>query len=90
MLSKRSFSCRPLVVCILTLGLSGCVAAPLVQIAASHMAASDPPCMTGPGCHTDVAANSFGDMSKGVTASFHKLIGSSSDAQAAVTDPPIR
>ena len=54
-----------LIVCSLT--LSGCVAAPLAQ-----MAVSKPAC---PGCTTEAVTSTFVSLSQGVSDSFHKLTG---------------
>ncbi|MDR3530926.1 MAG: hypothetical protein P4L90_10285 [Rhodopila sp.] len=80
----------PVAACALALGLSGCVAAPLAQIAVSQMAPPKPPCVAGPGCQTDVAGSSFGDISKGVTDSFHDLTGAISGNQKVAGDVPTK
>ncbi|HBK08421.1 MAG TPA: hypothetical protein DDZ81_21650 [Acetobacteraceae bacterium] len=59
-------------------GLTGCVAAPLAQIAASQMSTPAAPCPAGTTCQpTGVAA----DISKGLGDSFHKLTSLASDSQ---------
>ena len=88
-MSSQYFSPISLVAgCALALGLSGCVAAPLAQMAVLQM--TKPSCTAGPGCSTNVAANSFGDMSKGVTDSFHKLTGGAPDTQTIVAGTTVK
>ena len=85
---KRFFPHLPFTACILALGLSGCVAVPLVQMAVSQMA--KPPCVAGPGCQTSVSTSSFGDISRGVTDSFHKLTGGNADTQTLAAGAPVK
>ncbi len=95
MQSKRSSSSLPLLACTLALGLSGCAAEPLVQMAVTRLS-PQPPCAAGTNCPTNVASGSFGDMpkglfdSKGILDSFHKLTGAPPDQQTttAVTTTP--
>jgi hypothetical protein len=86
---QRSSTIRSFLAATIVFGLSGCAAAPLVEIAASRMAPSEPACQTGPGCQTDVATSALGDLSKGVTASWHKLVGGASDSQTATAAKPV-
>jgi hypothetical protein len=79
MLLKQSSPGLLFLICTMAFGLSGCAAAPVAQRVGSQMAPARPPCMDGPGCQTDVASNSSGDLSKGVTNSFHRLIGGTSE-----------
>jgi hypothetical protein len=61
-------------VCGLGLSLGGCVAAiPLAQMAISQAPSADRACS---GCVTDKAAGPVGDISKGLSDSFHKWTGS--------------
>lgn len=62
----RRYLCLPVVVC--ALAVSGCVAAPLAQLAISQMGPAKTPC---PGCAADPGA--FDGITKGVSDSFHKL-----------------
>jgi hypothetical protein len=55
---------------LLLLSLGGCVAAPLVQLAATQMSAGKPVCS---GCTADAASSVLGDLSKSVSESYHKL-----------------
>jgi len=88
-MSSQYFSPVSLVVgCVLALGLSGCVAAPLAQMAVSQM--TKPTCAAGPGCQTDAAAGSFGHISRGVADSFHKLTGNASDTQTIVAGTTVK
>ncbi|MEA2737824.1 MAG: hypothetical protein QOH05_1131 [Acetobacteraceae bacterium] len=92
MLFNRS-SFISLVVVAMAVGLGGCVAVPLAQMAVSQMAVSQtvgpqmaaraPACETGPGCQTSVATNSFGDLSKGISNSFHSLMDRAPDGPVA-------
>jgi hypothetical protein len=69
----KRFSPRLLVlVCGLGLSLGGCVAIPLAQMAISRAPSADPACT---GCATNAAAGPMGDISKGVSDSFHKWTG---------------
>jgi hypothetical protein len=77
-------------VALLGFGLSGCVAAPLAQMAVSQMAPAKPPCVPGPGCQTDRTASAMNDISKGLTDSFQKLIGSPSDMQTLAVGAPAK
>jgi hypothetical protein len=90
MLLKRSPPCLLFLVCTVALGLSGCAAAPVTQRIVSQIAPATPPCTSGPGCQTDVASNSFGDISKGVTNSFHRLIGSTLEPSTVGAGGPAR
>jgi hypothetical protein len=90
MLSKRFSPCPSVLVATLALGLSGCVAAPFAQMAVSQMMPAKPPCMPGPGCQTDRTRSAMSDISKGVTDSFSKLIGSPSDVQTLATSAPAK
>jgi hypothetical protein len=86
---KWSSPCLSLLVCTAALSLSGCVAVPLAQLAVSQMATARPACAPGPACQTDVASNSFGDISAGMTNSFHRLMGNTPEPQTvAVVAPP--
>ncbi len=87
---KYFFPYLPVAACALALGLGGCVAAPLAQIAASQMMPVKTPCVTGPGCQTNVADGSFGDISKGIGNSFRKLTGSVGDNQKLAGDTPVK
>ena len=75
----------PLLACTLALGLSGCVAAPLAQMAVTQMVPAQPACTPGSNCPANAVAGSLGEISKGVTDSFHKLIGSSPDQMTAAS-----
>jgi hypothetical protein len=91
MLLKHSLFGLSLLACPLLLGLSGCIAAaPLAQMAVSQKAPAKPPCVAGPNCPADMAAGSFGDMSRGITDSFHKLTGGTPDPQAAAVGAPAK
>jgi hypothetical protein len=58
------------IVCGLGLSLGGCMAAiPLAQMALSRPTPSDRAC---PGCTTNTAASPMGDISKGLSDTFHK------------------
>jgi hypothetical protein len=57
-----------MIVC--SLALSGCVAAPLAQMAISQMAVPKPAC---PACTTETTTSTFMSLSQGVSDSFHKL-----------------
>jgi hypothetical protein len=63
-------------VCTLAVALGGCVAVPLAQIAVSQMSSANSSC---PGCST----GALGDISKGVSDSFHKLTGAAPDSAMA-------
>jgi hypothetical protein len=90
MLLKFSSRVLPVLACTFALGLSGCVAVPLAQMAVTQMAPPKPPCVDGPGCQTNVASNSFGDMSKGVADSFHRMIGGTAEPQTVAAGTPVR
>lgn len=60
---------------VLTCGLTGCVAAPLAQMAVSQMAT---PCPTGNGCQPGGVVT---NISKGLGDSIHKLTSLASDSQ---------
>lgn len=75
----------PVAACALALGLAGCVAAPLAQMAVTQMAPK--PCVSGAACQP-AAAGSFGDISRGVGDSFHKLTSLVSDSQPASPQTP--
>lgn len=77
----------PLTVCAVSLILTGCVAAPLAQVAVSQMMPAKPSCVAGPGCQTGGAADgSFGGMSKGVSDVLRKMTtGRSEDPDQAGT-----
>jgi hypothetical protein len=74
---------RHAVACGLLLGLSGCVAAvPLAQMAVTQMAPPPAPCAAPSGCQT----GGFGDISKGISSSFGKLMGGSAQDQRVAAD----
>ena len=85
---KHSVPGLTLLACTAALGLSGCVAAPLAQMAVSQMSAPRSPCVAGPSCSSSTAASPFGDMAKGFTDSFGKLTGMSGDQMTAVAAAP--
>jgi hypothetical protein len=86
MLSNRFSSYLPIAACALLLGLGGCAAAPLAQMAVSQRARPDPSCS---GCSTG-GANSFGNLPKGVVDSLRKLATATSDRQTAAEDAPTK
>jgi hypothetical protein len=71
---------RPIAGCALALALSGCVAAPLAQMAVMQMAPK-PPCTAPSDCQAATTNGSFADLSHGLSDSFHKLTGQTSDPQ---------
>jgi hypothetical protein len=71
-------------VCTLAVALGGCVAVPLAQIAVSQMSSANPPC---PGCSGGAPTGALGDISKGVSDSFHKLTGAAPDSAMAGNIP---
>jgi hypothetical protein len=87
MSSKRLSPGLPVAACALFLALSGCVAAPLAQMAVMQMAPAKPAC---PGCSADAATGAFGEMSKGISDSFHKLTGEALPDQKVATGLPMR
>ncbi len=72
---------RPLSMIVCSLALSGCVAAPLAQMAVSQMPAPKPACS---GCATDTTLVSI---SQGVSDSFHRLTGPQTPPAVAVMSP---
>jgi hypothetical protein len=71
----------PVIACGLAVALSGCVAVPLAQMAASQMvpvASSQPLCAGSPGCMTKIAGNGLPDLSKNLSDAFHAVTGSAS------------
>ena len=90
MLLKRSAPGPTILVCALALGLSSTAATPLAQAAETKMAQVKAPCAVGPGCSTNMATGSFGDLSKGLTNSFRKLTGGTPDSQTAAAGTPAK
>ncbi|MGD0107305.1 MAG: hypothetical protein ABSC06_25190 [Rhodopila sp.] len=90
MRSKHSAPGPVLLACTLALSLGGCVAAPLAQMAVTQMVPAQPACTPGSSCPTNAVADSVGEISKGVTASFRKLIGSAPDQLTAASAAPTK
>lgn len=68
-----------LLLLLLSCGLTGCVAAPLAQVAVSQMSTPvAPPCPAGTVCQ---AGGVVADISKGLGDSIHKLTSLASDSQ---------
>lgn len=74
--------------CALALGLSGCAAVPLAQMAVTQMAPK--PCLSASACQPGAAGGSLGDISSGVSASFHRLTTLVSDNQPAAPEVPAK
>ena len=82
---KLRLSPLPILACAL-LGLSGCVAVPLAQMAASQMSPANPTC---PGCSLP-APGVFDNLSTSVSGSFQKFAGSLSGNQTAEAQSPAK
>ena len=65
---------------VLACGLSGCVAAPLAQMAVTQMYPARTPCPAGAACP---AGDMVDGISKGLGDSLHKLTNLASDGQGA-------
>ena len=76
----------PLAACAVSLGLTGCVAVPLAQVAVSQIMPAKSPCLAGPGCQTALADGSSAGMSKGVSDSLRRMTGNQSDDQSHAGD----
>jgi hypothetical protein len=79
MLFPRFSPALPLAACALVMGLSGCAAVPLAQLAVTQMAPK--PCLPGSSGEPGAPAGAYGDLSKGVSDSFRKLTTLVSDSQ---------
>jgi hypothetical protein len=88
MLFKYSLPGSTVLACALAFGLGGCVALPLAQVGVVQAAPEKVPCSPGPGCRTEEAANSFGDMSKSISNAFHKPGSVPPDVQSADAGTP--
>lgn len=75
----------PVLAVALALALSGCIAVPLAQLAASQMVPGKPAC---PGCTADTATTAFSTMSQGVSDSFNKLTGAAANNQQGAANIP--
>ena len=71
-----------LIICSLT--LSGCIAAPLAQMAVLQMSAPKSAC---PGCTTEAVTSTFLSLSQGVSDSFHQLTGPDNSKEAGNVRP---
>lgn len=77
----------PLAACALVLALGGCVAAPLVSMAGTHLMAAAP-CAAGAGCQTASADGAFAGISSSMADAWRKLSAPDGDSRAAPPPAP--
>lgn len=72
------------------LGLGGCVAVPLAQMAMTQLAQPQPAQPACSGCAPAAPMDMLGNLSKNVTGSFHALTGGQFDNQKVAASAPSR